>query len=61
MCARTLPEFYSSDFVRCCRILSDFVPLKTRSTRDPSILPTQLAKMSFDKILDLPAVVFLIF
>ena len=26
-----------SDFVGCCHILSDFVPLKTRSTRDRSI------------------------
>ena len=25
------------DFVGCCQILSDFVPLKTRSTRDRSI------------------------
>ena len=39
------PEFYS------CQILLDFVPLKTRGTRYRSI--TELANMSFDKILDL--------
>ena len=49
----TPSEFYS------CQILSDCVPLKTRSTRDRSTVhPTQLAKMSFDKILDLTAVVY---
>ena len=43
-----------------CQILSDFcspeIPLYARS-----IYPTQLAKMSFDKILDLTAAVFLFY
>ena len=50
-----------SEFVGCCQILSDFAPLKTRSTYARSKYPTQLAKMNFEKILDLTAVVFLIF
>ena len=48
-----------SDFVGCCQILSDFVHLKARSTRDRSIPRSlQVLRMSFDEILDLTAVVF---
>ena len=49
-----------SDFVGCCRIVTDFAPLKTRSTRDRSI-PCSLQRWFFEKILDLTAVVFQFF
>ena len=54
------PEFHSCQIlsdVRFCQILSDLDPLKNPSYAR-SKYPTQLAKMSFDKILDLTAVVF---
>ena len=38
--------------------MSDFVFFETRSSRDRSKYPTQLAKMGFDKIPDLTAVFF---
>ena len=52
----TPPEFYSC----CCQILSDFVLLKTRSTRDRSI-PRSLQRWVSTKILDFTADVFLKF
>ena len=58
------PEFYScqilSHVLRFRQILSDFVYLKTRSTRDRSI-PRSLQRWVSTKILDLTAVVFSIF
>ena len=63
----TPPEFYScqilSDFVRCCQILlpSKSVVRAIEVSHATQLANTRYVNMSFDKILDLTAVVFKIF